>query len=129
MGVWQAFHCCQHMACNESHGYVRISNFLRLAYKQTFVASPSRSSLATFVHNLPCHFCNIPSPGSVPAQLAACVFHHHTCRTGMVQVNINCFCMTCSNPSKCGGYRGGLWLFRYWKCWPIFKATKKPSFV
>lgn len=87
MGIWQTFHCCQHMACNEGYGNVCFSNFLRLAHEQTFLAAPPRSSLATFVHNLPGCVCCFSSPGSVPARLAACFIHYHTCRTGM-DVNV-----------------------------------------
>jgi len=71
------------MACDEGNGFVCLSNFLCLACKQTFVVAPSRFTLATFVRYLHDCFHNIPSAGSYPAQLAACVFYHHTCRTGM----------------------------------------------
>ena len=71
------------MASNEGNGFVRLSNFLCLACEQTFVVAPSGSILATFVHYLLDCLCNIPSPGSYPAQLATCIFYHHTCGTGM----------------------------------------------
>lgn len=83
MGIWQTFHRCQHLACNEGYGNVCLSNFLRLAHKQTFLAAPPRSSLATLLHNLHGCVCCISRPGSVPARLAACFLHYHTCRTGM----------------------------------------------
>ena len=65
MGIWKAFNRGQHLARYESHGYVSLSHFYGMAFKQAFVDATAGCGLVYVVHNLLDCVCHIPSSGSL----------------------------------------------------------------